>query len=177
MVWSFCGSLLKCRDIQLLVRTKLLARKLGYTQANAKLGKTGTSSDGGCGSFGEVATADIAGLLTTAVLNTPGGLNSCQYKAAIDALVDKELERQVRSAEDPLSITCMQHKSCRHMAPVTNTSIAVFNWWRACGSCPCWLYGCLFCLSLAIMLDCPGRLVMSADVFSAAYMSGAVLAV
>jgi hypothetical protein len=79
------------RDVGRLVRTKLLARKLGYTEGSANLDQTASISDSS--PSGEVSPPDIAALLTSAVLNTPTGLNSCQYKAAMDALVDKELNR------------------------------------------------------------------------------------
>lgn len=83
------------RDAERLVRTKLLARKLGYTHANAKLGTPSSSRSSITNA--ELTSANIGDLLTAAALTTPGGLNSCQYKAALDALIDKELEKQVSS--------------------------------------------------------------------------------
>jgi hypothetical protein len=79
-----------CRDCERLVRSKLLARKLGYHPQHAQH-STGSSGRGA----GHDAEHQIEDLMLAAVLTAPEGLGSWQQRAAVEALIDQHLDQLV----------------------------------------------------------------------------------
>jgi hypothetical protein len=77
------------------VRSKLLARKLGYYPQHAQH-SPGSSSNGSRGA-GRDAEHQIEDLMLAAVLTAPEGLGSWQQRAAVEALIDQHLDQLVRN--------------------------------------------------------------------------------
>lgn len=85
-----------CRDCERLVRSKLLARKLGYHPPRAQP-SPGSSSNGSSRGAGHGADHQIEDLMLAAVLTSPEGLGSWQQRAAVEALIDQHLDQLVRN--------------------------------------------------------------------------------
>lgn len=83
------------RDCERLVRSKLLARKLGYMPARSSAASSSSGSGSGTSAGQQQSLqpsiADIDKLLSAAVLSG-GGLSSRQHHEAVEALIDKELD-------------------------------------------------------------------------------------
>jgi len=78
------------RDCERLVRSKLLARKLGYHPSHKQADSSHGSSGRGSGSM-------IEEMMLTAVMTAPEGLSSWQHRAAVEALIDQQLDLLVRN--------------------------------------------------------------------------------
>jgi hypothetical protein len=75
-----------------LVRSKLLARKLGYAPQPHK------AADGSNGSTRSARERDsqIEEMMLAAVMTAPEGLGSWQHRAAVEALIEQQLSELVR---------------------------------------------------------------------------------
>jgi hypothetical protein len=83
-----------------MVRSKLLARKLGYPPSQRPAAdSSGSSSSSGRSAKAE-AEAHIEDLMLTAVMTAPEGLSSWQHRAAMEALIDQQLNELVRVYSD-----------------------------------------------------------------------------
>lgn len=99
-----------CRDCERLVRSKLLARKLGYHPSH----KQGDSSNG---SSGRGSESMIEEMMLTAVMTAPEGLSSWQHRAAVEALIDQQLDLLVRHTGTTTHTLCML--KCLHTSADT----------------------------------------------------------
>lgn len=85
---------LQLRECERMVRSKLLARKLGYPPSQrppADSSGNGSSSSSSGRSAKAEAEAAIEDLMLTAVMTAPEGLSSWQHRAAMEALIDQQL--------------------------------------------------------------------------------------
>lgn len=89
-VFVSCGR----RDCERLVRSKLLARKLGYHPAHQQQGPGGNSSNGPQ----RESDHQIEEMMLAAVMTAPEGLGSWQHRAAVEALIDQNLDQLVSRA-------------------------------------------------------------------------------
>lgn len=90
-----CVSCWLCRDCERLVRSKLLARKLGYHPSHKQQQGPGSSSSNGSK---PAPDHQIEELMLAAVMTSPEGLGSWQQRAAVEALIDEQLGRVVSVA-------------------------------------------------------------------------------
>jgi hypothetical protein len=76
------------------VRSKLLARKLGYHPSQQQQQGHGSSSSSSNGSK-PGRDHQIEELMLAAVMTAPEGLGSWQQRAAVEALIDEQLDKVV----------------------------------------------------------------------------------
>jgi hypothetical protein len=90
-----------------MVRSKLLARKLGYPPSQrppADSSGNGSSSSSSGRSAKAEAEAAIEDLMLTAVMTAPEGLSSWQHRAAMEALIDQQLNELVSNASHIIQV-------------------------------------------------------------------------
>eukprot|EP00775_Hariotina_reticulata_P001348 gene1348-biopygen2642 len=130
-------------DCERLVRTKLLARKLGYGP-NRNSSSSGDSRGSGSNSSRSTeagsqqqqqqhVSADISALLSAAVLSSPGGLSSHQHRAAVEGLIDQHLDQLVRGPtadSTASSVTCYDSSVLQQVPHSSNIQPAQSAQWQ-----------------------------------------------